>query len=127
MSNTYGITPEEIAQTLEDAADLLEQGWIQGNYRTEEGYCSEGALGTAINQDWYSFRAFITSREMKLLSLAEQALVEYVGIPVPHPDARAVVVWNDAAGRTQQEVLDAHRLAAKQVRIVAEQEGGTTK
>jgi len=95
---------DQVADVLDDAADLLErEGWIQGAATAPEGYCVEGAIEAVTGQSV----ALVSPRDDA--SDAESALRRIVG--------RRAYQWNDAPGRTKPEVLDAFRAAAKQERM----------
>lgn len=87
----------DVADLLDDAADLIERrGWCQGRYQDTDGrLCSVGALAAANGDTLASYFPAVL------------VLSRRVG---------DVVGWNDALGRTEQEVLDTFRAAAKEVR-----------
>lgn len=93
--------PEYIAEIrkttrkeLIKARRLIARGWCQGQAREQRlfgnSYCTLGALAKAAGRNYYSGKAFgaIQSEVLKQ---------DY---------ASGIVTWNDAPGRTQQEVLD---------------------
>jgi hypothetical protein len=93
------LTEERVA--LLKAADLLEsEGWIQGAFYKSTGRCINGALMSVMgmfepyaynNGKLTSYRAAVT-----LINLGE----------------RSVQSWNDAPGRTKEEVVARLRAAA---------------
>jgi hypothetical protein len=109
------MTPEELQQVVKDlraCADLIEKnGWIQGDfYQEREGVppvecpvCSVGAMYTVTGGhpsnegvvDWAAIQRFIG---------AKNALWEFL------PDN--IIAWNDAKGRTAEEVIKAFRECA---------------
>jgi hypothetical protein len=99
---------DEIADVLDDAADLLERdGWIKNDLRSPLGRCSMGVLLESAAHVQYRLAA-------------RDALAEQLGI---EPGTRGRVWladWNDAPERTKQQVLDAFRLAAKAERMPPE-------
>jgi hypothetical protein len=84
---------------LDDAADRIEQrGWVQGHTSSDEGLCLIYALGEATR----------VNAPSKWRTVSD-SLQRIVGLDL--------VDWNDAPGRTKQQVLDAFRAAAKQERM----------
>lgn len=103
----WRISPDMIADALEETADLLERdGWIQGAYANPQGqHCIVGAMSMVADETAkvrpHAFRYF---------------LIEAVQHVIPPEQVRStstIVDWNDTQGRTKQEVLDTLRLAAK--------------
>jgi hypothetical protein len=95
---------DQVADLLDDAADLLERGgWIQGALEDRGAHCALGALVFADPFNQYRLRA-------------RAALAEQVGL---NPDRAGnwLANWNDAPLRTRQQVLDTFRAAAKQERM----------
>lgn len=100
-------TKQEIADLLEQAADLLEtEGWCQMTLRNPEGArCAVGALhkisgNTRLKraaQEWLAMR-------LNIFALANM----YVGAQL--------VLWNDSPGRTIDEVIDLFKETAKDLR-----------
>lgn len=99
------------SELLRKAADeIRRRGWYQGGYGSdisEEGFgsckvCSLGAVNAAsYNGDpWNGMLFKDTARERAILLLEESA-----GGTLPH--------WNDAPGRTVEEVLDVFEKAAQ--------------
>lgn len=117
---------EQAAELLEAAADGFESGeyqWIQGTYSRavkvndayELGYCSIGLLqylgirlgqgiGQGIGQGY----------PRATIALGEHVLA-ISGVDHPAPQL-FVPAWNDRAGRTKDEVIDAFKHAAKNLR-----------
>lgn len=102
------------ADTLDEAADIIERnGWTQGDYHRPDGskpprdwpVDTTGALNLALGAD-------TPSHDIQPDSSAEVALMRYLGIEY-------VPGWNDAEGRTVEEVIAALRGAA-----AAEREAG---
>lgn len=92
----------QVAADLRAAADVLERdGWVQRTWEWEGARCAASALGAVV----YGAEDDGGDDEMNLrYSAAITALKARVGI--------AVTVWNDEAGRTAAEVIDALRAAA---------------
>jgi hypothetical protein len=90
---------DQVADVLDDAADRLErEGWAPGV--GGGGHCALGAL--------YSVAGMTALRQR-----ASRVLADSLGLPYRY----RIADWNDAPGRTKQEVLDAFRLAAKAERM----------
>lgn len=92
---------DQIADVIDATADAIETyGWIQGRFgSTEKGFCVLGAL---------KFVVFVLEEDYLLHDRAQVAIQGHIGMHVPP--------WNDADGRTQQQVLDELRLIAKEER-----------
>lgn len=100
------MTPEvrSIGSVINHAADLVEQGWCQDRARREEGektcYCIVGALDAASRPgqagDYFTAVFFV----------AERLSVKPCGL--------SLSTWNDAPGRTQDEVVKLLRSVAAQ-------------
>ncbi len=91
---------DQIADVLDDAADLLErEGWIQGAGHGPVGRCAMVAIGRAALADVHSYE------------VARDVFAEAVGA--------GITDWNDAPERNKQQVLDAFRAAAKAERMAA--------
>lgn len=117
----------EVANTLFDAADLVErQGWTRkrmfGPLDRETGVrqrCARGALADAC--DVYS-QADGKARRRALMDVAEGALRWWLidqgaeGMDPSWFDDMIVPEWNDADGRTQQDVVAALRGCAEWVK-----------
>lgn len=105
----------EIANQLDLAADFIEQvGWTTGGehgvddpwHATENGVCLEGALAAVLDLPEGTLSLSVNSCR------AGRAVREFLGY-----EGSALWGWNDATGRTEQEVLDALRGAAKYERM----------
>ena len=104
-----------LADTLDDAADYIEnRGWIQGEVVDEHGHvCAVGAVELGANRHGDSDE-WLPLRDHALLHLGDG-----LGLPLAawgDDPGDAVAIWNDHPERTQQEVLDALRAAAKSAR-----------
>uniref|UniRef100_A0AB74UIQ7 Uncharacterized protein n=1 Tax=Caulobacter phage BL57 TaxID=3348355 RepID=A0AB74UIQ7_9VIRU len=106
------------AKVLTQAAKLLEErGWGQGNDTVNTAdaggaMCANLALGHAsIRVDPKDYAAY---------SYAQGALLRHLSIPVPHMSTKAsvIIAWNDAEGRTVEEVVQALNDTA--VKVMAE-------
>jgi hypothetical protein len=90
---------DQVADVLDDAADLLEtHEWAPGG---DGGRCALGALHSIAR----------ATRGLRRRALA--ALADSLGLPYGY----MIPAWNDAPGRTKQQVLDAFRVAAKAERM----------
>lgn len=118
----------QISQIAERAAEHVEHGWCQRQsvkYREPvedvaeiEAVCLGHAVGLAslqvlgirrmsdVNDSWAVWGAFVD----KIRDRTDGALT-------------TIPPWNDAKGRTQQEVIDLALEVAKDYRILADQEG----
>jgi hypothetical protein len=91
---------DQVADVLDDAADLLERGqWIQHlESDGQGGRCAFGAIEAVAPS-----RVYACCAESVLLHTVDRS--------------GNIASWNDAPGRTKQQVLDAFRAAAKQERM----------
>lgn len=122
--------PTDPADILEGAVELLESEnvtWIQGGYHRrnpyvsngsyEHGYCAVGALRQVAGiGDLHTYHGLRKKQAMQLENVraAELALVA-VAIP-EYWASFHIESWNDMAGRTEEEVIDSMKLAAKELR-----------
>jgi hypothetical protein len=91
-------------KTLLDAADLLEEkGWIQDSYQTCQGYCMLGAIQYVLSGDAIKYTSLWTGDHTILKVLQNTT------------GTVKIWEWNDARGRTKDEVLQAIRKAATSV------------
>jgi hypothetical protein len=97
---------DQVADVLDDAADLLERdGWIQGHETGPGGVCAMTAIAAASVDHIMVGRSIAAATEDALMGA------------VPGWENASVPAWNDDPGRTKQQVLDAFRAAAKQERM----------
>lgn len=95
-----------VPEALMAAADLIEQhGLAQDMFLSADGrYCAWGAINKAVTG--------IADDALNPLSgEAVSRLQKFLDRVEPH-DVRSVTVWNDAYGRTADEVIEALRDAA---------------
>lgn len=137
----HEMTPDEIAASCEDAADLLEGHWTSGSWfrydEDDEGretgisYCIEGGLAAALGLDKIEdgddiARLTLLScpvYDAVLETLNHQVFAQQVDAGLRQPDAEYTPSfgegdlpnWNDSGGRTEQEVVDLLRKTAKRV------------
>lgn len=104
---TSTITRPTVADILTQAADLLEErGWCQNRAEDRDGhFCAVGALDAALGV----VEPYLTLGG--LFSEAVRALRAHIGT--------SVVCWNDAPGRTADEVIGLLRRAAAQLEAQA--------
>lgn len=120
---------EEVAELLETAADLIESvGHVKGLYEAREagalllgkggrkvvGYCAVGAICAAYNPverhfDAHRVRAGINALHHTVFETGPQTQTGLGNI----------ALWNDTPGRTPGQVIDALKLAAKDLRNAA--------
>jgi hypothetical protein len=86
---TTSTLDEETRRVLATAKGIVAAGWCQGNYTDGEGrYCAAGALG-------WRFDGNIDDSQREAFT----ALERLTGVG-------NLFHWNDAPGRTQQDVID---------------------
>jgi hypothetical protein len=120
------MTPERIADTCEDAAELVETGWEQGEWYSPEytnrlgqkwpaRYCVEGALAAALGFDVATLRHDVGVRELRTCDVYREVAAtvkrRYPGMAV----GAYLPGWNDAPDTVKQEVLDVLHETAKRV------------
>lgn len=103
------------ADILDESASYIEKyGWTQYQYEESDGsVCAMGAMIRVSNDTG----AVAASRWE--LNCAMQFLAAFVHAPnprVPRVWSTCIGSWNDNPDRTEQEVLDTLRLAAKTAR-----------
>jgi hypothetical protein len=132
---------ELVAEACEDAADLLEGHWVQGEWyitdsyideqtgdETENwGYCLEGGLAAALGLDICDMEdtnrlemincPVYTAVLETINQQAHQELLDrgFSGEYQPSYGEGDLPNWNDRDGRTEQEVVDLLRATAKRV------------
>lgn len=100
------------SEVLECAIEMLvEEGWIQGTYyRDGEGYCSVGAVAACLyGAPCYPYTDLARS------------LLRAAGFPNPEMVNRPTG-WQDATGRTKEEVIAALQKAVEVARASEEAE-----
>jgi hypothetical protein len=98
----------QVAADLRAAADVLRRdGWIQLSDHAYGGHCASGAIEVAIDPEWEDHREEGWEyEENQRFSEATLRLCRLV-------DASSVTGWNDAPGRTADEVIAALEAAAE--------------
>lgn len=104
---------EQMATEFEAAADILDaNGWCQGEYQSGESHCAIGALSQAI----YGNSLQMTLPSHRDLIMAD-VLASFVSDDRPiHASIGRIMLFNDDSDRTQGEVTDLFRTAAKELR-----------
>lgn len=98
------VTPDSVAQVLEDAADYIEvKGHHKGDYvnGSTGAVCAMGAI--------YRTTKYETREAMWVQGSAVKALMGRIPFP-------SIPRWNDAPERTAHEVIDELKLTAKDIR-----------
>lgn len=91
---------EKIKELLLDTATLLEEkGWIQGNFRSDEGYCLMGGLSEIYYQNKFNGLVYDGAYDV----LRTKTDMRPTG-------------WNDVPNRTKGEVLTLLRDAANSLK-----------
>lgn len=105
-------TPEQIADDLDAAADILiTDGWCQNGFSDDEGrVCALGAIGRATLGDAYPFLVDKPADQRERYYVACWEISEQV------PHHNHVPIWNDDPKRTEDDVHDLLRDTAKQLR-----------
>lgn len=139
------MTPEEIAESCEQAAAVLEGHWTRGSWMVNDSqgkvrYCLEGGLAAALGLDVQKVADDIDDDRTHLYSCPVYQAVcdtvwdrmieefgdtedaEYVLSSVRRNELYrgGLPNWNDTNYRTEQEVLDVLHATAKRVLGVAE-------
>jgi len=93
------------AEVFRKAAEILEtDGWTQGNYHASDGHCALGAIEVALVGKGH----FITDDELqRRWDGLGMLFARHLGLPDFH-----VPSWNDAEGRTQEDVIKGFLTAA---------------
>jgi hypothetical protein len=105
------------SQMFEDAVAHIEaHGWCQGDDVDEKTgqVCAVGAfaLFTVDRIDGVGLRRWDATR-VQIFHVRRHEIMDLMGIETPYGSA---VGWNDAEGRTRDQVVDALTLAAKKLR-----------
>ena len=106
----------EIADKLDEARALIEKGWLQHIFHSDEDgsdcYCTTGAVAQVTAGTYYAdaiHGCYPFDASIGLLSKAAGT----------DPSWIALSDWNDAKERTQAEVIEAFRKAAELARAGA--------
>jgi hypothetical protein len=96
------------SESLNKAADLLEsEGWTQGTWHDEDGYCAIGAIDEVMTNEWgktdkEDYALWNSLHQTKLD--ARRQFRDYVGM--------GIASWNDNVAQSKEEVVAAMRAAA---------------
>ena len=110
-------TPTQVADLLDRAADHIDRvGWTQGDWHEEtpglqpkdSPVCADGALAVAAYGDPFGAGGHREPDRFALHSAAVTALIRHIGA--------GLIDWNDAEGRTKDQVVGAMRAAAAEQR-----------
>lgn len=111
-------------ETLKEARDLLvNEGWTQGIYievLDESGVCRRCAMGALRQYDKEDHSHAVATMEVQDILLAAMRQVSNDHPDGPEYDFLSVIGWNDAVGRTKEQVIEAFNLAieiAKSVEV----------
>lgn len=121
------VRPEEVADLLEDAADLLEKnavikGALKGSiYDNRDnvlgvGYCSVGALLYSFDENQCWKENFFDDDVDPVITEALEALCRVIPDHGMTTAVGWIESWNDDDDTTDQQIFDAFRLAAKEER-----------
>jgi hypothetical protein len=119
--NNRPMTNEDIAETCEATASLLEGHWTKGSWYTEtngyQTYCVEGALAAALGLDPTTMsEADESSRSLLRDCPVYEAVCDTINEgEAPDWHVTDLPGWNDTDHRTEQEVLDILHATAKRV------------
>lgn len=131
------MTPEDIANSCEDAAALLEGHWQRGDWYTAYGnpneggevlYCVEGALAAALGLDAQAMGHDPTERNLlrtcPVYAAVQKTVIERIiatededriDTAIHYVEDDGLPFWNDQDYRIEQEVLDVLHATAKRV------------
>jgi hypothetical protein len=104
----------EIADDLEQAAELVRQGWVQGQgvALAEDGnvrYCMLGAVDMVTNRA-------PNHASPQRSAAAQWALEHHLAHVQPSGAFPPIISYNDTPGRTQEEVVETFLQCAKDLR-----------
>jgi translation elongation factor EF-Ts len=109
---------EQAAADLDAAADVIdEKGWCRNKLKDEQGrMCAQGAVLVAI-RGVSQPPVLVTVKDRLRMDAAMDELKRYLALDVDGVQRHVSVrYWNDLLAHTQEEVTDALRRAAKDVR-----------
>lgn len=130
MSDIKNMTPQEVADSCEDAAAILEGNWTKGSWydSQEQTYCVEGALAAALGLDLgdvadngddrqrlFACPVYAAVRQTIIERIIDTYDPEYVDAEVRAVEDDGLPYWNDQDIREEQEVLDVLHATAKRV------------
>jgi hypothetical protein len=108
---------EVLADTLEQAAEVIRQGWVQGDFRGittdgKVGHCLLGGIRCATGYI-YDENSDIWVEPLHAWMEVELQATELVQWKI---SSEYIDHWNDAPGRTQDEVVEVLLQTAKDLR-----------
>lgn len=107
----YHTSPDRVVEALRTARNLISNPskWWRGSYQSGRGHqCLEAAIRDACNGDQYlTFDAMRVMREVLGIRHVHSNGTELVGRGRQPSPIRSLFDWNDAPGRTHDEVLAA--------------------
>jgi hypothetical protein len=114
---------EEIADSCEETAAILEGRWIQGSWYTTDDdghktFCLEGGLAAAVGIDYTLLSGGGAENEVLAQCPVYQAVLKTIHLRATEDEEDwydDLNNWNDQGGRTEQEVLDILHATAKRV------------
>jgi hypothetical protein len=124
------MTPQQIADSCEDAAAILEGNWMRGEWYNpaQKTYCIEGALAAALglNIDAVANDARERSllRNCPVYAAVSKTVIdriiateddENIDAAIHFVEDDGLPYWNDQDWREEQEVLDVLHETAKRV------------
>ena len=130
MSDITNMTPQEVADSCEDAAAILEGNWTKGTWwdAEKQTYCVEGALAAALGLDLgdvadngddrvllFACPVYAAVRQTIIERIIDTYDPEYVDAEVRAVEDDGLPYWNDQDIREEQEVLDVLHATAKRV------------
>lgn len=123
------LTNDVIAETLEEVADKFESGrfgWMQNNFSDmlATSFCAIGALRYVYFQNNRN-RIVASADGGKEVSVEAATIGGYlarsIGCPpgILNQDINFIPSWNDEPHRTKEDVIEAFKQAAKEIRNAA--------
>lgn len=112
---TTGLKRLTVVQALTEARDLLvSEGWTQGIYfevLDDSGVCHRCAMGALRQYDKEDHPHAVATMEVQDILLAAMRQVSNDHPDGPEYDFLSVIGWNDAVGRTKEQVIEAFNKA----------------
>lgn len=104
--------PCPIAETLDKAADLLENGWIQNLLwdETRQNFCAIGAVYHTQDVHPHQLDSFFGDKAIRMCHAREA--IEYAAKHAGFLNRTKLVSWNNHPDRKQEEVVAVFRGAA---------------
>ena len=125
MNVNKPMTAEDIADSCERAAELIEGNWCQGSWLNENRrMCIEGGLIAALGLELDGVKGDSTERQILLDCPVYSAVTDTLNEQIARGgdgeyrrwyDNGELPTWNDQDERTEQDVLDLLHATAKRV------------